>query len=287
MSKHKVSSKHHYVAKAILRNFCVSGKSLYYASKLSTSKVPERRNIDSIFRRMHFNSFERKDGSKDDTIEKFFAYELDNYIPDWVSIFQRVPHTGKLTFPTQDLRYRFIQFFYNHKKRSPDFIDPLVQEVANETFTANLAREFEATYRSLTNDEKRLLNDEGFRARAIRNSRVSNFGRQSIKILSRLEKMKIVVGTPKRANKQFIVSSNPVARFEDCPEQELGELGVEEWTTFAPNIAVGFVSDHSAPDCVLFDDANVRKLNRALTKNSQAIASKSQLLIQSLATSEW
>ncbi|NOC91817.1 DUF4238 domain-containing protein [Ruegeria sp. HKCCD6604] len=287
MSKHKVPSKHHYVAKAILRNFCVSGKSLYYVSKQSDSKVPERRNIDSVFRRMHFNSFERKDGSKDDTIERFFAYELDNYIPDWVGTFQRALDTGKLTFSTQDLRYRFIQFFYNHKKRSPDFTDPLVQEVANETFTADLAREFEATYRPLTDDEKLLLDDESFRARAIRNSRVSNFGQQSVKILSRLEKMKIIVGTPKRANKQFIVSSNPVARFEDYPKQELGELGVEEWTTFAPNIAVGFVADSSAPDCVLFDDANVRNLNRALTKNSQAIASTSQLLLQSLATSEW
>jgi hypothetical protein len=236
---------------------------------------------------MHFNSFERKDGSKDDTIEKFFAYELDNYIPDWVGVFQRALKTGILTFPSEELRYRFIQFFYNHKKRSPDFIDPIVREVAEETFTADLESEFEATYRPLTHDEKLLLNDENFRARALRNSRVENFGRQSSNILSRLDKMKIIIGTPKRANKQFIVSSNPVARFEDYPMQELGELGVEEWTTFTPKIAVGFVADHSAPDCVSFDDIDVRKINRALTKNSRAVASTSQLLLQSLAASEW
>ncbi|UWR07613.1 DUF4238 domain-containing protein [Ruegeria sp. B32] len=287
MNKQKVSSKHHYVAKAILRNFCVTGESLYYLSKQSGSTVPERRNIDSVFRRMHFNSFERSDGSKDDTIEKFFAYELDNYIPDWVGAFQRALDTGILTFPSKDLRYRFIQFFYNHMKRSPDFIDPIVQEVAKETFTADLASEFEAKYRPLTEDEKLRLNDENFRARALRNSRVENFGRQSPKILSRLEKMKIVIGTPKRANKQFIVSSNPVARFENYPKQELGELGVEEWTTFSPKIAVGFVADHSAPDCILFDDNVVRRMNRALTKNSRAVASASQRLLRSLANSEW
>ncbi|WP_170762460.1 DUF4238 domain-containing protein [Ruegeria lacuscaerulensis] len=167
MNKQQVSSKHHYVAKAILHNFCVSGESLFYLSKQSGSKVPERRNIDSVFRRMHFNSFERNDGSKDDTIEKFFAYELDNYIPEWVGAFQRALETGILAFPSRELRYRFIQFFYNHKKRSPDFIDPIVQEVAEETFTADLESEFEAAYRPLTYEEKLLLNDENFRARAL------------------------------------------------------------------------------------------------------------------------
>ncbi|WP_170762458.1 hypothetical protein [Ruegeria lacuscaerulensis] len=99
--------------------------------------------------------------------------------------------------------------------------------------------------------------------------------------------MKIVIGTPKRSNKQFIVSSNPVARFEDYPKQELGELGVEEWTTFTPKIAVGFVADYSAPDCVSFDDNAVRKINRALAKNSRAVASTSKPLIQSLTASAW
>ncbi|WP_083903136.1 DUF4238 domain-containing protein [Octadecabacter antarcticus] len=52
------AAKHHYVPKAILRNFRVRGDSVFYASRKNS--MPEPRNIDSIFRRIRYNSFQKK-----------------------------------------------------------------------------------------------------------------------------------------------------------------------------------------------------------------------------------
>ncbi len=282
-----ISKKHHYVPKALLRNFCVEGEATYYLSRRRCDREPVSRNIDSIFRRISYNTYLRNDGTKDDIVERFFAKELDNYIPSWTQVFENALCGGQLRFSSSEHRDRFIQFFYNHTTRTPDFVEPILQDVAERTFNNETINRFETEKRLLTDKEKRLFQDDEFRQRTLTNTRVENFSRQSLKILGRLSAMKIVVATPDLPNKQFIVASRPVARFEDYPHQELGEKGVEMWTTWTPRIAVGFVGDDSALDTMRLDKDNIRKLNRTLTVKSQSIAGKSKRLVSSLAKSAW
>lgn len=281
------SKKHHYVPESILKNFCFNGTSTYYIRRDSSRKSIEPRNIDSIFCRRHLNSFERDDGSKNDLVERFFAYELDNHVPGWFEIFLTARRTGNLDFGSEGMRNLFVQFFYYHKKRNPDFVEPIVSEVAEQIFGQDAVQEFESRHRKLTIEERIQFQTPDFRQRCLNNSRVENFSRQSKKILERLRLMKIVVATPIKKNKQFIVGSYPVVRFENYRRQELGEEGVELWTTFSPKIAVGFVASHDTPDCIALPDSEVRKLNKTLTKQSSAVASGSSELLRSLVKATW
>jgi len=281
------SKRHHYIPQAILKEFCVSGNSTCYVSRNAASRNPQMRNIGTIFCRRHYNSYVKKNGEKNDAVERFFAYELDNYVPEWSALFKSALKRGDLKFSNEASRFRFIQFFYNHMKRGPDFIEPIVQKASEDVFHANIETELEAKGFRLSDADKLLLEDEDFRSTVMNNSRVRNFSRQSEDILNQLASMQIHVATPQRSVKEFIVSSQPVARFEDYPYQQLGEPGVELWTTFSPKLAIGFAKYEGASDCLLFDDVLVRKLNRQLAKQSTSIAGRSERLLRSLLRSAW
>lgn len=277
------SKKHHYVPQAILRNFTVSGSATHYLSIHSKSKAPALRNIGRIFYRRHYNSATLEDGSKNDIVEKFFAYEFDNFIPEWTEAFKRTLETGQLRFSTSDSRKRFIQFFYNHMKRSPDFIEPIVSSVAPEVFNEQTVENYEKDYGPITEHERSLFRDPKWQEKVIGNSRVMNFGQQTDGILNRLVGLDICVATPASENKQFIIASNPVVRFENHVSQALGTEGVELWTTFTPRIAVGFVNSQLPIGLLTINNDEVRKFNTSAAKQSSAIASGSKPLLESLA----
>lgn len=280
-------ARHHYVAKAILKNFCFSGETTYYLHKESFPSEATPRNIGTIFTRRHYNSLKEDDGAKNDALEKFFAYELDDFIPRWTSIFEKSLDTGKILFSDNAEKFRFIQFFYNHMKRSPDFIEPIVEKVSKEVFNRDLVTEFEKKYRPLNDFEKQKILSDKFQKLVTNNSRVVNLSRQSEEILETLASMKVIVATPNSRKKQFIVGANPVIRFEDHPFQPLGETGVELWTTLTPKIAVGFVASPIGEDILMLQDDKVRKMNVQLTKTSSRIAGRSEALLQSLAKCAW
>lgn len=283
-----VSKNHHYVPKAILRKFCVSGETILRLDRAKKFSEPEPKNIDRVFQRFHLNNFELEHGQRDDRLERFFAYEFDNFIPEWIDTFARSIEIGHIYFESQQSRFRFIQFFYNHMKRSPDFVDPIVADVTRDVFHDDIAQELESELdRELTSEEISRLNDPKWRKKVIANSRVQSFGKQGENVLNALAEMKIVVAKRDNQKKQFIVASNPVARFENYVGQRLGEPGVELWTPFTPTIAVGFVARSFGSEIISVNADQIRKLNNTLTKNSSAIAGNSNLLLSSLAHSNW
>lgn len=283
----KVSRNHHYIPKAILRNFCFSNNSIYYVRKSDVSRKVSERNISSVFKRGHYNSLYLRNERRDDSVEKFFAYQLDNYIPGWVDLFQDSIQKGAVSFSSDLDRNRFIQFFFNHMKRSPDFIEKIVKRVAGETFYPGFVDDLAQKFRPVSEEERRHILDAETQERIINNSRVVNLSEQSEIILDRLASLNIFVATPQRGVKQFIVGSNPVIRFQKYDRQPLGDDGVELWTTLTPKIAVGFARSKHNRDIILLSDDQVRKINSSITLGSSAIASKSTSLISSLATAYW
>ena len=258
-----------------------------YASKNRNNGRVEQRNIGTIFTRRHYNSYTKADGTKDDTVERFFAYELDNFIPEWLSVFEASLKSGKIEFSSSASRRRFVQFFYNHMKRSPDFIEPIVEEASLETFREDFEKDLIEEFGELTEYDLEKLHDPSFREAVLSNSRVHNFGAQAEKILETLNSLKLVVATPQRNNKAFICGANPVARFEDYPFQKLGEKGVELWATLTPKIAVGFANNDASHKVIAVEDKVVRKMNLTLAKQSSSIAGNSQKLLESLVKAAW
>jgi hypothetical protein len=228
-----------------------------------------------------------KDGTRNDTVERFFAEELDDYLPRWIEGFERSFETGGDMFSNHDSRNRFVQFFYNHVKRTPDFVEPIIEKVAEDTFSTKTLERFEREFRPLTTEEKSRFFSDEFREATVSNSRVANFSRQSDVVLERLWRMKIVLGRPQRKTKSFVVGSNPVVRFESFPRQELGEEGVELWTSLTPKLAIGFVNASATNTLLTLPDQAVRKFNGEITRKSRAIGSPQKRLLESLTAAFW
>jgi hypothetical protein len=282
------SKKHHYIPKALLRNFCFSGEATYFLKKEAKADQPKLRNIDSIFHRRHYNSYRSPNSNQDDGLEKFFAYEFDNYIPDWIEVFKKSLTSGEITFSSKQSRIRFVIYFYHHMKRTPEFSEPIVEKVSKEVFSDEGLISLEKRFRSLTPTEKTKFSSSDYQDHVTWNSRVRNMGHHSEKIIRILSRMQIFVATPERKQKQLIVGSNPVIRFENHIRQQLGTPGVELWTTMSPEIAVGFAApEGSRGEVLLLPDNYLRRLNTQIAKQSSSIASKSPKLLSSIAKAVW
>lgn len=126
----ELSKDHHYVPQGILRRFCFSGETTYYltkerypdyyhAKKTKYLLGVEERNIKSVFKRRHYNSYINANGQKDDFIERFFAKELDDYIPTWINIFETSLKNEAPPSWDEKLRDRFVQFFLQPLHQEP------------------------------------------------------------------------------------------------------------------------------------------------------------------------
>ena len=213
---------------------------------------------------------------------------MDNYIPSWIATFQVALRSREIAFPNHDARRRFVQFFYSHANRSPDFSQPIVEKVKDEVFSEEGLSDIESRLRPLTASEKENFCAPEYQDRVTANSRVQNFGRYSEDVISRLRKMTVIVATPSSERKQFIVGSNPVIRFESYKGQELGSPGVELWTALTPSIAVGFAKPMKRCANVLnLSTEQVRLFNTQIAKYSTSIASRSDVLLESVANNSW
>ncbi|MBW4986093.1 DUF4238 domain-containing protein, partial [Mameliella sp. CS4] len=257
----------------MLRNFCFESNAVYYVEKAHPGREPKRRNISSIFCRRHYHSVLKQKTHYDTDLEAFFANNLEAYIPEWTSIFKRAVSSGRIEFGSEDLQTWFIQFFYNHMKRSPDFLDPIAKSSMSEVFHPEVIEEVERNFRPLSQKEKERILSPEFQDETLWNSRVVNISKQGMEVLEIIAEMDLVVATSAR-QKDFIVASNPVARFERYRNQRLGEIGVEMWTTFSASIAVGFVAKGAGTGTLFLGSGLVLTQSQKMTVAASAIAEK-------------
>lgn len=287
MGQPRLSKNHHFVPKAILREFCFSGESIYRLDKGRVPMEAKSKNIDRVFQRFHLNNYHLSDGQKDDRVERFFGKEFDNYLPNWISYFSNASVQKTEAFPDNASRMRFVYFFYYHTKRNPDFVDPIVEKVANGVFHADILAEVEERIGPISEESKEKLFDPKWREQVVSNSRVTNFSKQSEKIINTLSKMTVIIAQPRESYKQFIVASQPVVRFENFPKQLLGTEGVELWTTLTPRLAVGFVAPNAASSFISLPNQDVHKMNVSLTQQSSTISGPTKSLLETLGKRIW
>jgi len=276
------SANHHFIAQAILRNFCFNGNQLFFFSKNSQRQEIETRNIQRVFKKRHLNSYPRLDGSKDDSLEKFFAKNFDEHINEVVKIADASVLGNKKFQLNEEVFAFFVQFLYNHIKRSPDFHDPVVAEASRDEFFDDALSDFQEKYGSVPHQELKDLYSPEVRKRIVERSRVVNLSTQSTEILEILAEMTAVIATPEHSKAQFIIGSNPVARLSNSGKTHLQKDNVELWTTLKPNLAIGLVKVPRPIKAIRISNMKVQRLNRQLFRQSSSVASSSKELLQNL-----
>ncbi|MGR3594781.1 MAG: DUF4238 domain-containing protein [Limimaricola soesokkakensis] len=117
------SANHHYVPKAILKNFAFSGGSVFYLERKLRSSV-QRRNINSIFKKRHLNTYISRCGKRDDRLENFLSNEFDAKIGSVIDDVRR--YISGSDHSIEPISKAFVvQFIYTHSKRTPEFYETL------------------------------------------------------------------------------------------------------------------------------------------------------------------
>lgn len=81
-----VPKRHHYIPAGYLKAFTFSGDSVFYFDKAGSEKGIRPRNRRKILKIPQFYSNFETTGSFDPVVEKYFAQEIDDNIPDFVKM---------------------------------------------------------------------------------------------------------------------------------------------------------------------------------------------------------
>ncbi|SLN43706.1 hypothetical protein TRL7639_02293 [Falsiruegeria litorea R37] len=253
----------HYIPKAILRNFCHSGKQLWFYNKERPQKGVDPRNVKSVFFEHHAATIWRRDAGglvADHSVEAFFSKEIENHLPKIISNLAGY-FTGrrKRDLAPEEKRY-LVQFFYNHMLRTPDVMGSFLEKTVS-----NL---------DLQESAKDLKWKDNVRARAL--------AHQNKEILEELFKGRVAIATPRTRKKQFIVASNPVLRLHQKNRANWLSGDVELWTALTPKLAVGILNEPGPLIGYKLSNLQVRDMNVMWAKQSRSIAGSSKELVTSL-----
>lgn len=278
----KQSKKHHYVPKGLLRHFCYTKQKMYYFDFSKKKAGIVSRDIGKIFLKFHYYSVETPEGKRSDILEREFLQVLDSRIASFVAQFIKAREKNILPaidFETQDF---LRQFIYYHTKRNPDFMASLGFLDAPKAHISSAIKEYEQSFGPVAEAEKRRMLTDKKVAEIADSTRVRMTARESPLVMERLKGMNVNIAFAP-SNKQFVIGSNPVVRFENRRGAELGDGSVELWTPLTPTVALGF-SGPSRQNSIYLNltDSDVRKLNCELVRQSSEVGSASDRLLRSL-----
>jgi hypothetical protein len=229
------SKSHHYVSQGLLKKFAYSGSKVWYFSKRKPENGVCSRDIEKIFRKRHYYTITTHTGQRSDALERDFLQVLDSRFVVFVDSLTkelRSGHRPRVDGETADFLRQFVYF---HAKRNPDF-EAALGIIGNAGVHVTEAMEsFERKFGPVSTERReKLLQPENV-ADIYQYARVSAYATSSTEVSERLAKMLIHFAFPP-ANKQLLIGSRPVVRFENRRGARLGDGHVELWTAIYPNV---------------------------------------------------
>ncbi len=228
-----ISANHHFIPKAILRKFRFDGDSLYYFTKRSRKKGVQTKNINSVFKKRHLNSFKDSTGKSNDNLELWFGSGFDNHIKDLIEKWEKIATRQSPFMISGEDRHFFVQFLYNLMKRTPDFHQPGIDKNMTEEALEDVLREAEEVSGPISKQEKMQFKGDAKTQNYKSIIRVKMLAGQSSKVLNLMEGKGIFIATPESKKKQFIVASSPVTNFLEKRDTDMWHPGYEIWVTLS------------------------------------------------------
>ncbi|MCF6305594.1 MAG: DUF4238 domain-containing protein [Rhodobacteraceae bacterium] len=274
--------RHHYIPRATLGKFCFQGKTLYHYDKKTSEKGVESRNVKTVFKKYHLNSFKDSTGVTNANLEKWFGANFDNHIKDLTEKWEKMAAGISPFSISGEDRHFFVQFLYNLMKRTPDFHQSVIDKNMTEEALEDVLREAEENLGPISEQDKtQFIEDsktENYRSKI----RVKILADQSSKVLDLMKGKGIFLASPESARKQFIVASNPVTNFLNKRDTDMWDPSYEIWVTLSSRLAVCLTQSSKDSRTMAVSDTNVRKINLQLAKQSTSFAGANLRLIESL-----
>lgn len=281
------SKNHHFVPKALQRNFCFEGERIWYSQRQGDGVFfsPVERNIQKTFRKRNLYTVLDEADQPSDEVERIFYGRLDDFlgklIPEFLDHFSKgvVPNVvGGLLTSVQNAVFDLL-------KRTPEFIKTIDDlEVGSDLVESILKETRERDFEKAEIDS--------FRDHYLKDNMLEAIGRD-IRVRATLTKSQDVENALRQlrvrwartpAKNSFILSSMIAYRIGNGGRNGLSNPAMEIWLPISPKVAMVLLRDPSGrvPLSVDISREKVREINIFAARNSRQIASHSKELIQSL-----
>ncbi len=278
MSKPK---RHHYIAQMHSKRFTDPDGILYVFDKRFPQKGIQKRTPRNLFVEGDFYTQFDEKGTKDVSVETEFLAPLEDKASLVIEKIITAARRGDPPNLSPDEKDIWVVYVYIQFKRVPE-----TREKYNEEVFQEILREadFRRRFRTFTDRELSILEDEVKMERLFRNSSVQSvqqpLSKEGAEIF--LEKrIGVAVIRNSKPKRSFVIGSNPVVKMSHPERSHLADPTVELWLPLARDVAVT-PCPGDRDKVVSANDRHIREINKSIFQQSTVIAGCSREVIESL-----
>ncbi|NIJ40964.1 hypothetical protein FHS78_001245 [Parvibaculum indicum] len=277
----KPPRRHHFVPRLILKGFVNSEENLYFFNKNNVEGGVGEASPLNLFVKNHLYSEIEEDGSRNAQLEtdlSTFEGRVDRIVQKIVENVRR----GSKPCLTPQEKEEWDAFTALQLKRLPQILDKhITQEAFDETLDEFIA-DFEANEGPLSEAVRRDIDSPEKRARLRQNVKVSTIRQPMPKVVSALQRKGLGVAVIVRANKSYVIGSNPIVKLNYAGRSSLLDPSTEVWFPISADVAVSPAFEAGKEVVVEINSDSVRYINSAVYRQSDLVAGRSKELIESL-----
>jgi hypothetical protein len=274
-----VGKRHHYVPLFIIRCFADSAGKVFVADR----GKPEVRfaKVEDVLVENHLYST-KKGGRADDRSLEADLGQLEGLAAPIVQKLVEQARSGVAPHLTPSEREMWDLFFSIQWRRVPELHRQHLTDAAFAASIDEIAEQFERDFRPMTAGELAFVEgakrDPEFRHNVV----VKSLRNQHGMVVNALSGRGLLLATPARPSKSFVLGSRPIVRAGGPEGATLEHPELEAWMTLAPDVAICYYGGVGDSYLNTLSDNDVRRLNRMVANQSRFMIAKDAALLQSL-----
>lgn len=277
----------HYVPEMLQKRFVDEDGMLWAFDKRAPHRGIWRSKPKGVFKERHLYTVAGPDGSPSPLIERALG-QLESAADPIITRVVEQARAGKSVNLHEDERRLLILFLYFQNKRCPEFFRSIPIGQSMDVVVEDAIRAFEAKNGPMPEAERTAhLSPTGLQAME-QDMRMEALLTISPRVVGALDARGITIAVIPRADRRFVLSSLPIARFiSRRGREDLHDPESEMWLPLAPDVALSSYGRRGDDRTVhIQDDRPIRQVNTSLARFSQVVASSSLDLVRSL-TRRW
>ncbi len=274
--------RHHTIPCLILRNFADANEHFFVFDKRLPTKGVVHDSIYSRFVRKHQNSLKRNDGTRDYTLEHYYAHLETQAAPVITRIIEalRAKKAPKLTPDEKKIWDRFLvaQWIRTPTRRAAIYDEEEFERLVHEmldTFHARHGYRVSPEERAqLTSKTKvsELHQYAMFKGLQLPMRGAENaLGSKGLGFLVNYD-----------SRKSLVIGDNTVLKMVPKHTNNLCDPEVEMWFPIAHDVLITPFGSKGSEKVVAFNDQKIRQVNEIIFRESAVVASRSRRLLESL-----
>jgi hypothetical protein len=272
---------HHFVPQFLLRRFAAADGRIFYLDKRASVQRPRPMRVLEVFVENRLYAQYDESGRIDNSVE-FDLAKLDDAASELTAHILRELEGNRIPLLGDSQREVWDKFLYLMMKRSPIIRTNVATRALFDDVVDRNILDIEHRGHQFSADEKELFGSEEWRRREYRNVTASSVTLVGVDVMKILASRGLSFARIRKANKCFILGSQPILRLGGVENAELRQGHPELWLPISPNYAVSPFGKNHEVKVFDIDPEDLRRVNLGIFRQSDAVGSSSEQLLLSL-----